>query len=255
MKPLRLIFSSGGTPRFAEIAMRHGWLPGARLPCTVYADKLHFADNEYQDFERDPYVEAIKIHRPKLATLVDLERWDQIDEVIQLGKDIAPYVQEALIVIPKVNGIIKHLPREIGGLPVWLGYSIDTSNGGTKVPIREFEDWDVHLLGGSPQEQMRLAQGWTPRTDMALMLDAPVYNLNVVSVDTNYHQERANRHVAFWVNGTSRDKNRYFPRLSSIGNHTRQDGIYIAFEMSCINIMQAWRELGYAVNEPLAMVA
>lgn len=256
MRSLRLIFSSGGTPRFAEIAMRHGWLPGARLPGTVYTSDLHFADNEYKKFKRGPYVAAIMRHQPALATLQDLEHWDQIDDVIRLGDEIAAYVADALIIIPKVAGVIRHLPREICGVPVWLGYSVATSNGKTTVSPQEFNGWPVHLLGGSPHEQMKLAQGWKPRGKRQSLFEMPDCNLNVISVDTNYHQERANDHAAFWVNGTGEDKkNRYFPRLSSVGNDTRQDAIYIAFEKSCINIMQAWRNLGYAVNEPLQIAA
>lgn len=255
MKPLRLIFSSGGTPRFAEIALRHGWLPGAQLPCTVYA-RPYFADNKYKVFNRDAYIAAIEKYQPVMATLLDLQHWHQLDEVLSLGERIAPFVRETLIIIPKVVGIIKHLPREIGGRTVWLGYPIATSNGATPVSPQEFDGWPVHLLGGSPQQQMRFAQGWKPRGKSRSLFDMPDCDMNIVSADTNYHQERATQHVSFWVNGTGKDKkNRYFPRLSSIGNHSRQDAIYTAFEMSSINIMQAWRELGYSVNESLLIAA
>ncbi len=251
MKPLKLIFSSGGTPRFAEIALRHGWIPGARLPCTVY-ERPFFVDNEYRHFKRDPYVAAVQEQKPMIATLRDLESWDQLDEVIRLGDDIAPYVQQALIIIPKVSGIIKYLPREIGGVPVLLAYSVETSNGKTSVSPQEFDGWGVHLLGGSPQKQMALAQGWMPRGKRRALFDMPDCNMNVVSVDTNYHQERANEHAAFWVNGTATGcKNRYFPTLTETGNPTRDDAPYIAFEKSSTNIMQAWRNLGYRVNDPL----
>jgi hypothetical protein len=249
MKPLRLIYSSGGTARFAEIAVREGWLPGAQLPCTVYVPP-HFADNKYRDFDRAQYVAALQEHRPVIATLLDLEHWNQLDEVLSLGEEVASSVQEALIIIPKVRGIIRHLPRVIGGLPVWLGYSIDTSNGGTDVPIAEFAGWDTHLLGGSPQEQMRLARGWTPHPFMRSLLDAPEVKLNVVSADTNYHQERAVKHAGFWVNGTAWGcKNRYFPTLKERGIQVERDAPYVAFEMSSRNIMQAWRDLGFTVNE------
>lgn len=251
MKPLRLIFSSGGNERLTQIAMEAGWLPGARVPCTVYFPP-YFVDNEYRDFKRAPYIAAVEKHQPVMATLLDLEHWYQLDDVLSLGERIAPFVQEVLIIIPKVDGIIRHLPREIGGKAVWLGYSIATSNGGTRVPIREFEGWNVHLLGGSPQEQMRLARGRTPRPFMRSLLDAHEVKLNVVSADTNYHQERANAHAAVWVNGTAKGcKNRYFPTLKELDLHIEHDAPYIAFEKSCRNIMQAWRNLGYTVNEHL----
>lgn len=177
-------------------------------------------------------MQRLSVLRPSLATVLDWERYDQMEDVFEWAEEAAAHV-ETVIIIPKVFHTVPMIPTHIGGRPVRLGYSVPTQHGGTALPLWDFRGRDIHLLGGSPQEQLRLSR-----------------HLRVVSADTNYHQKMAVKYAGFWVNGTARhSKNRYFPCLSDIGNHTRDDAPYIAFEMSCQNIIEAWRELGYAVNE------
>lgn len=222
-----LIFSSAATLRFAQIAVNAGFLPGARLPDTVYYPP-YFADQEYQNPDRAGYMAALAQHRPKLATVLDWEREDQFNEVMSWSEEAAQYA-DTIIVIPKVSGGIPRIPRMIGGKSVRLGYSVPTSNGGTDLQLWEFEGWEVHLLGGSPHRQMALCR-----------------YLNVVSADSNYIQQRANA-GQFWQNGTARyAKNRYFPTLVEADGDRWGDGSnkaeanYEAFRRSCIAVYQAW---------------
>lgn len=226
-----LIYCADGNKRFAEIAIRHGYLYGAQLPNTVYFAP-YFAD---QDFKRPRYVryiQALKKHRPVLASVLDWMREDQFAEIIMRAEEVSQYCDEVMI-ISKVPGGISRIPRVINGKPVRLGYSVPTSFGGTPVDTSEFEGWPVHLLGGSPHRQMGLAK-----------------KMNVVSADGNMAQLMANTHCAYFGNGAATyAKNRFWPKLNENKlEWIDQDVPYFAFELSCINIKAGWRGATCAVR-------
>jgi len=211
MAPPILIMCAGGNRRFAESAVAHGWRYGLRLPGTPYAP-VYFADQDWRKPDRGRYLVALEKHRPAMATVLDLERSDQFDEVMNWASDAAQFV-ESVIVIPKVCGIIDAIPENIGGTKVVLGYSVPTTHGGTSVPIWEFGSRPVHLLGGSPQKQMELAQ-----------------YLNVASTDGNMASKVASRVCKYWQRGK-------WVQLTGYG----QDAPYAAFDLSMKNIMEAWK--------------
>ena len=146
-----LIYCADGNKRFAKIAIDSGFTYGAQLPNTVYF-KPKFTDQKWRSPNFERYVEAVAKHKPKLATVLDWERWSQLGEVINWGCAIAPYVQEAIIIIPKVRfartGWQDYIPESIKGVKVRLGYSVFTGFSGTTVPLTNFLGWDLHLFGG-----------------------------------------------------------------------------------------------------------
>lgn len=217
-----IIYCASGNARLAQIAIDHGMKYGAQLPGTIY-HPLYFADQNWKSPDRARYMQELQIHRPHLATVLDLETPNQLAEVLSWAEDAAIYT-EHIIIIPKYSGAISHLPRTIAGKPVRLGYSVPTRYAGTEVPIWEFQGWPVHLLGGSPQKQLELAK-----------------YLNVHSADGNYIQKAAVSWVSAWHNGKERyAKNRYFPTLREMGISPDTDAPYKAFEISCRNVMKAW---------------
>lgn len=202
-----------------QIAMDAGWLPGGRLPGTLY-HAPYFADQDYKNPNRERYVEAIAKHRPKVATVVDWQIGIEFDEVMAWAEDVAAYV-ETVIIIPKIRGTIDFIPIAVGGKPVRLGYSVPTSYGGTPLAYQEFARRPVHLLGGSPLKQLRLT-----------------HILNVVSADTNYHQRMATRYNQFLApQKVCNAKNYRWPTLREAGIEQEHDAPYLAFELSCKNIM------------------
>ena len=217
-----LIYCAAGSSKFAPIAIRHGWLYGAQLPGFVY-HAPHFIDQNWRKPDRAKYMQALEKHRPALATVLDFERPDQYREVMSWAEEAAALVTEAVIVIPKVIGSIPDIPHTIGGRTVRLGYSVPTKFAGTGVPAWEFAGRDVHLLGGSPMQQMKFAQHAT--------------GARVASADGNYAQKVAHRgmvYVGKWQ------------RLDALAKAESADVPYIAFELSCINIRNAWQNLpGY----------
>jgi hypothetical protein len=217
----------------AQIAIDAGFHFGAQLPDTVY-HPLYFADQDWRNPDRAAYIAALAEHRPRLATVLDWEHDEQLDEVLGWAEDAAPHVEKVLIV-PKVIGGIERLPRHIAGRPVVLAYSVPTKYAGTQVPVWEFAGWPVHLLGGSPHSQMQL---WAQLTPIA----------EVVSVDGNMTSKMALQHCAFWVPGTAhyyRHINRWWPSLNAADGEPwpGENAHHEAFRRSCENVAAAWRRL------------
>jgi len=224
-----LIYCASGNRRFAEIAIAAGFKYGAQLPGTVYPDRLWFADQDWKKPNRERYMAEMAKYRPVMASVLDLEREAQLPEVLSWAEEAAQYI-ECVMIIPKAHGIIERLPHRIGGACVVLGYSVPTRYAGTEVATWEFAGWPVHLLGGSPHAQMRLA-----------------HYMNVVSADGNMANLMATRYCQFWTPGDARyASNRWWPTLRAANGGVMLDVPdlpYIAFERSCKNIIQAWHAL------------
>lgn len=225
---MELIYCADGNRRFAQIAIDAGFLYGARLPHRGLHFPPHFADQDWRKPDRQTYMHALRQHRPAMATVLDLEQPEQRAEVLAWAEEAAA-VAAVVIVIPKYSGAIASLPRTISGAEVRLGYSVPTRYGGTAVPVWEFDGWPVHLLGGSPHAQMRLAR-----------------YLKIASADGNMANKMAIQRCQFWAPGNARRaKDRHWPTLREAdGNHYGQDAPYEAFRRSCENIAAAWRAEG-----------
>lgn len=222
---VELIYCAGGNARFAQMAIDAGFLYGAQMPSTIY-HPIYFADQDWKRPNRQRYMDALARHRPHMASVIDLERHDQLHDVLSWAEEAAQWVNVVMI-IPKAFGIIPQLPRRIGGADVRLGYSVPTSHGGTEVPVWEFDGWPVHLLGGSPHAQMRLT-----------------HYLRVESADGNMANKMATSRGHFWCNGNAKAKDRYWPKLSETdGKRWETDAPYEAFRRSCENIVEAWKKL------------
>lgn len=231
-RKIDLIFCAGGNKRFASLAILCGLLYGSRLPETVYHE-IYFADQDWKNPNREKYVEAVKKHKPHLATVLDWEEDSQLKEVLGWAEDIAPYVQE-VIIIPKIKDSISRIPLEIGGKKIRLGYSVPTKHGKTDVSLSEFTNRKVHLLGGTPHKQMELA----------------LKHSNIVSVDCNYQQLKATKWCSVWILGAKRGLGTFIPLTQYMKDHVDVDSPrididapYVAFIFSCMNIKNAWEYL------------
>lgn len=166
---------------------------------------------------------CLKQHRPKFATVLDLEREEQLPEVLSWAEEAAQYVEEAVLLIPKVSGIISRLPRWIGGKEVRLAYSVPTRFAGSPVPLWEHSGWPIHLLGGSPQAQHEI---WRHLGGIA----------DVVSLDGNMHKKQATSRCLYWTRQITR-YGHWQPLGGFDGNGPEE-----AFRRSSINILKAWEE-------------
>lgn len=229
MGDISLIYCADGNRRFAEIAIKAGFLYGAQLPKTIYF-KPYFADQDFKNPRYVGYIKAIRKHRPYLASVLDIMEWRRLDEILMRAEEISLYCTEVML-IPKISGVIKELPEEINGKRVRLGYSVPTRFGRTDVNIDEFGAWRVHLLGGSPLKQFELSK-----------------ELNVVSCDGNYAQLMSVYCCFFVPDGSATyAKNRFWPTLREANGQKWGDGSniadapYEAFSRSCKNIIKMWQ--------------
>lgn len=236
MKHIELIYCAAGNPRFAEIAIRYGFKYGAQLPNKIYYAP-HFVDQNWKKPNREKYMAALAEYRPAIATVLDLERDDQLNEVMNWANEAAQYVSEAVIIIPKAMSIIHCLPDVLRGKQVRLGYSVPTKFGGTCVPVWEFGKRPAHLLGGSPSEQIKLKS-----------------YLNVQSTDGNYVQKAAIDYGNSWLV----DQGWSYGAEMGLWERQSEDAMYKAFELSLMNIRAVWERckasIRFAKNSDIAAI-
>lgn len=234
-----LIYCADGNKRFARIAIDAGFTYGAKLPYTIYFDP-EFCDQDWKHPNREEYLGALAQRQPRLATVLDWERWDQLNEVLGWAEEAAAYVSEAILIVPKVIGGIAYLPRSIGGRPIRLAYSVSSGYGSTPCHPKEFYGYGgIHLLGGCPMNQKRLSRLFASRL-----------NISVVSADGNYALKMATRHNQYFVPAGDAyfARNRFWPTLKEAnGGQPWGDGSpttdapYEAFRRSCEAIMAMWQ--------------
>jgi hypothetical protein len=220
---VRLIFCADGNTRHAHIAVDAGWEYGVRLPAKGMADlPITFADQDWKKPDRARYMACLATHRPGLATVLDLEREEQLPEVLSWAEEAAQHVGEAVLLIPKVSGVLSRLPRRIGGKDVWLAYSVPTAYGGSPVPLWEHAGWPIHLLGGSPQAQRDV---WRYLRGIA----------DVRSLDGNISKKMATSRCLYWTRETTA-----FGHWQPIGRAVATDAPDECLRRSLVNIRAAW---------------
>jgi hypothetical protein len=186
--PLTMSFSSTSAMD-AVTALRLGWRVGmishnVRIMRKFFqlvprAPRLAFMDHDWHHYDAVAHGRVVQEFRPIATTVRDLLTEQQADhegvtyysveQTINMAKEVAPYVDD-IILVPKYD-CLDQLPRTLRGKRVVLGYSVETSYGGTQLPISQFAGWPIHLLGGSWEKQ---------RAYLALMGD------DVVSLDHNH---------------------------------------------------------------------
>ena len=211
-KPI-LIYCAGKNKRLDTIAKNAGLKPGIQLPSTVIHFWPFFVDQNWKKPNHTKYIQSVQSIKPTMATVIDIESPNQFDEALFWAEAIASSV-EYIIVIPKISGIIPDIPLSINGTQVILGYSVPTRYGATSVPLWEFKDRQVHLLGGSPKKQIEL---WG--------------YLDIFSCDGNAIEKIATTYCQFWDGTMWQDMG------------SGKDFIYEAFKRSCESIIRMWDEL------------
>lgn len=223
METPTIIYCGGGNKRFAQIAIANGFKYGCRFPDKVYGgrEKLYFSDIDWKNPNKEKYIEFLSIWKPHIATVLDLERIEQYNEVLLWAEAVSEFV-EIIVIIPKIHNIISKLPRLINNKEIRLGYSVPTRYGGTNVMLSEFQDRSVHLLGGAPHKQYELS-----------------YYLDVKSVNGNMILKMATQYCAFFDDKKTTFRG-HWPNLKDIGLRHLHDAPYEAFNRSCQNILRMW---------------
>ncbi|PEE97791.1 hypothetical protein CON21_26300 [Bacillus thuringiensis] len=136
----------------------YGWLPGARytnLRDIKSFDKIGFIDIDWKNYDFKKHLEAVKAVNPIFTIARDIEDLNELDEILSEAAELSLYADNVLIVPKdtKMTGRFEELiPKEF-----LLGYSVPSKYGGTEIPPYSF-DRPVHLLGGRPDVQRKLAE-------------------------------------------------------------------------------------------------
>lgn len=230
---IELIACLGFAGKVSEMSLDTGFLHGAQLPGKT-TFRPYFVDQDWKKPNRQKYMKALEQYRPRLCTVLDLERRDQFSEVMDWAQEAAQFAGE-IIIIPKIAGIIDRIPDQINEKPVRLGFSVPSSYGSTDIPLFEFEQRPVHLLGGNPDVQMELTR-----------------ILNVKSADFNMFHKMSHRFCKYYAVIDGRGK------WQSLRDTDGEYGDYAhdeAFRRSVHNLMEAWRNFLSEELSPLPMPA
>ncbi|MBY0510643.1 MAG: hypothetical protein K2P94_10900 [Rhodospirillaceae bacterium] len=155
--------------RVLDIALRHGWKPGARytnLRDVKRIGKLGFLDTDWKTYDFKRHLHATMLTRPDITVARDVERLRDLPRILDQACTLLEYARK-VVIVPKAKGLANILLEAIPEKFV-LGYSVPTQYGGTRLSLACFGQRPVHLLGGRPDRQRAIAQ-----------------QLNVVSFDTN----------------------------------------------------------------------
>jgi hypothetical protein len=138
--------------------VEYGWLPGARytnLRDVRRFPKLGFLDIDWKRYDFARHLEVANLTKPIMTVARDLDDRRNlrrtIDQAYQL-REVATHV----VVVPKCPLLESKLNESIPE-DFLLGFSVQTRYGGTTLSPSAFQR-PVHLLGGRPGIQRRLAQ-------------------------------------------------------------------------------------------------
>lgn len=185
---IRLVWCQGGNAQSARLAVGAGWWYGFRSDDNNYAAELGpvaMLDCHWENPDWQRHLALAARHRPWLATVPDTMTEADTDRTVRQAEEIAPFCDHPLVV-PKAPGVIRRLPRKVGGKTLVLGYSVPTAYGGTELGVWDFAGWPVHLLGGNPRRQLDLAR-----------------YMDTVSVDGNLAWRLARRGIVMKENGAA----------------------------------------------------
>jgi uncharacterized protein DUF6610 len=143
--------------RVLKVAHRLGWLPAARytnLRDVRRFDQLGFLDINWKDYQFNQHLSAAKQTKPLVTVARDVEDKRQLPFILDEARELAEYADQ-VVIVPKdlklEHDLENLIPKEF-----LLGYSVPTRYGDTQVSPAAFSR-PVHLLGGRPDVQRRLA--------------------------------------------------------------------------------------------------
>lgn len=142
------------------IAMDNGWHPAARYTNmrdvkTFRFKDVGFVDIDWKNYCFNRHLEIVTKHKPRITMARDVECIFQLDSILKEAESLLKHSHQVAIVPKDIN--LNGRLSELIPADFILAYSVPTKYGGTAVSIESF-DRPVHLLGGRPDVQRRLAE-------------------------------------------------------------------------------------------------
>ena len=156
MQILKFVSSS---KKVINIAQTHGWHPAARYTNmrdvrSFSFQSIGFLDINWKNYNYQKHLDMASLHKPKITIARDIECISQLDKILIEAEQLQKFANYVAVVPkdPELNGRLGELiPQNF-----LLAYSVPTKYGGTQVNLESF-DRPVHLLGGRPDTQRRIA--------------------------------------------------------------------------------------------------
>jgi ribosomal protein S18 acetylase RimI-like enzyme len=206
-----------GRPDLTAIAANYGWLRGTRLDDLERYERrdidVEFIDLHWQDPDPERLLAATEKHRPRYVIAGDYDK-DNYQEINDRARQLRGYAENVIIV--------PHEPGEIGQVPEWatVGYSTPTEYAGTDAPVWEYRGRDIHILGGTIEQQIQL---------YGYLADS------IVSMDCNSFHRGATSFAKWWGH-SSPSWNKLAAPVASPENAKR------AYENTLLNLSYKLRE-------------
>lgn len=181
------ILMAGANKILTEIAERHGFFIGARVPCATYGT-IRFTDLDWKQPRRERYMSKVQELRPSRAVVPDILDESGFAETMSWAEEVSQYVED-VVVVPKCREVLKKIPEQINGARVVWGYSTPTPYGATQLFPAEFAGKPVHILGGNPRRQIELGLYFRAVAEL-------------VSLDNSVIFSMANRGKSFSLQGS-----------------------------------------------------
>lgn len=141
-----------------EIAVAHGWLPGARytnLRDVRSFPRLGFLDIDWKRYDFSRHLAAAELTRPLVTIARDIEDQRDLRRIVDQAYRLREYATH-VVLVPKDPLLESKLDWAIPS-DFLLGFSVPTRYGGTTLSPHAFKR-PVHLLGGRPDVQRKLAE-------------------------------------------------------------------------------------------------
>ena len=220
-----IIYCAGANERLMQIAYDTGYLLGVRSDRSDYGFPIAFVDIDYKKPDFAKHLARVASIRPRYAIVPDLSETEDSEEdaqrAVKQADALGAYCDYPLIV-PKRSGQLQFIPARYA-----IAYSLPTSYGGAKFGIWKLAGRHVHLLGGSPQEQMKLSH----------------YHGGVISADGNMAQLVAVKFARYW------QAPRQWVDHPERGQG-RQDLYLDCWLRSCQNIYRSWQLHNHSTIPP-----
>jgi len=160
-----------------QVAVKFGWLPGARY--TNLRDirgfhRIGLIDIDWKTYDFKRHMHAVKETRPLLTVARDIEHESEFERTLEEAEELSRWAGN-VVIVPKFSDFGLKCLRKIP-IKFLLGYSVPTRYGGTKIPLELFLGRPIHLLGGRPDVQFKLSQ----------ILDVCSVDGNRITLDAKY---------------------------------------------------------------------
>lgn len=145
--------------RIVDLAIQHGWRPGARYTNTRDVRHVSFAgvgflDIHWKRYDLSRHMAAAALLRPFMTVARDIESICQLDTILDEASRLRKFATHVVLVPkdPLLHGRFDELlPKSF-----LLGFSVPTRYGATQLSPENYNR-PVHLLGGRPDVQRRFA--------------------------------------------------------------------------------------------------